>query len=71
LKINEKTIEFFLSYFLRSATLVYNEANKYEVEEPYLEAREPAGLQVIESLIYNENSAESKIKLLQHLIKFL
>ena len=64
-RLEFKTIEFFLSYFLRSATLVYNEANKYEVEEPYLEAREPAGLQVIESLIYNENSAESKIKLLQ------
>lgn len=64
-RLQYKTIEFFLSYFLKSATLVYNEANKYEVEEPFIEAREPAGFQVIEALLFSNEAGEKKQELTQ------
>ncbi|MBN9299219.1 MAG: hypothetical protein J0I41_19615 [Filimonas sp.] len=60
-----KRMEFFLFYFLRSATLVYNEANKYEVEEPFIEAREPSGFQVMESILFSENAVDQKKELIQ------
>jgi cytochrome c peroxidase len=42
-----KNIEFFLDYFLFSASAIYNQPNKVEVEEPFMEYHEPVGLQVI------------------------
>ncbi len=55
-----KKIEFFMSYFFRSASLVYNEANKFEVEEPFMEYREPSGLQVIESILFSGKAFDQK-----------
>lgn len=47
-----KRIEFFLGYFYFSESTVYNSPPKYEIEEPYMEYQHPAGMQVIEALLY-------------------
>jgi cytochrome c peroxidase len=64
-RLQYKKIAFFLEYFFKSAALIYNSAPKYEIEEPYMEFREPTGLQVIESLLYEEHPAAKKQALLQ------
>lgn len=58
-----KTIEFFLEYFLFSASTVYNQPNKVEVEEPFMEFHEPLGLQVIEGLLFDKQAASKKQEL--------
>ena len=60
-----KTIEFFLSYFLFTSSTVYNQANKVEVEEPFMEYHEPAGLQVIEALLFDNAVVSKKKELLE------
>jgi cytochrome c peroxidase len=47
-----KRIESFLEYFFRSSSTIYNKPPKYEAEEGGMEYQSPAGLQVIESLLY-------------------
>jgi len=47
-----KRMEFFLAYFYFSESTVYNSPPKYEIEEPYMEYQNPAGMQVIEALLY-------------------
>lgn len=47
-----KRMEFFLGYFYFSESTVYNGPPKYEIEEPYMEYQHPAGMQVIEALLY-------------------
>lgn len=58
-----KTIEFFLNYFLFSSSGFYNQPNKVEVEEPFMEYHEPVGLQVIEALLYDDQAASKKQEL--------
>lgn len=56
-RIAYKRIEYFLEYFFATSSRVYNRAPKNEIEEPYLEFQELAGLQYIETLLY-ESSPE-------------
>jgi cytochrome c peroxidase len=55
-----KTIEFFITYFFRSNSLVYNEPPNYEVEEPYFDYRSPTGFQVIEAILFSKEPLEQK-----------
>jgi cytochrome c peroxidase len=64
-RLQYKKIAFFLEYFFKSAAVIYNSAPKFEIEEPYMEFREPTGLQVIESGLYEEHAAAKKQELLQ------
>src|SRR5262245_25528285 len=64
-RLQYKKIAFFLEYFFKSAALIYNSAPKYEIEEPYMEFREPTGLQVIEALLYEPRPLAKKQALLQ------
>jgi len=64
-RLQYKKIDFFLEYFFKSAALIYNRAPRHEIEEPYMEYREPTGLQVIESLLYEAHPAAKKQELLQ------
>ena len=64
-RINFKKIQFFLEYFFKSASLIYNKAPKYEIEEPFMEYQEPIGLQVIEGLLFENNVEAKKVDLLQ------
>lgn len=52
-RISYKSIAFFLEYFFTSEAYVFNAPPKYEIEEPYIEYTEPAGLQQIEALLYD------------------
>jgi len=47
-----KKIESFLEYFFRSSATIYNRPPKFEAEEGGMEYQSPAGLQLIESLLY-------------------
>jgi cytochrome c peroxidase len=64
-RLRYKNIQFFLEYFFKSAALIYNGPAKYEVEEPFMEFNEPVGLQVIESLLFENKPAAKKQLLLQ------
>ncbi len=64
-RLRYKKIEFFLEYFFRSTSMVYNAPPKAEVEEPHMEYAEPTGLQVIESLLYGKNADGQKDALTQ------
>jgi cytochrome c peroxidase len=64
-RLQFKKIDFFLEYFFKSAAIIYNSAPRFEIEEPYMEYREPTGLQVIESLLYETNPVSRKQELLQ------
>ena len=63
-RLQYKSIEFFLTYFLSSTSLIYNQPNKVEVEEPWLESHEPVGLQVIEAILFDKEAPNSKKELL-------
>ncbi len=54
-RLQYKKIEFFIEYFFKSTAVVYNGPAKFEVEEPFMEFQTPIGLQVIESLLFEEN----------------
>lgn len=66
-----KRIEFFFNYFFPSLTIIYNAPAVIEVEEPFMESREPTGLQVIEALLYaaapagNKKDLQQQVALLQ------
>ncbi len=62
-RLQYKSIEFFLSYFLFTSSTVYNQPNKVEVEEPFMEYHEPAGLQVIETLLFADDAVSKKKEL--------
>lgn len=64
-RIDFKKIEFFFNYFFPSLTIIYNAPAVIEVEEPFLEYREPTGLQVIAALLYAKDAAKLKKQLLQ------
>jgi len=65
-----KRIEFFFNYFFPSLTIIYNAPAVIEVEEPFMESREPTGLQVIEALLYSTTPAAGK-KALQQQVALL
>ncbi|WP_229216653.1 cytochrome-c peroxidase [Dyadobacter sp. 3J3] len=48
-----KRIEYFLEYFFYTSSRIYNGAPKNEIEEPYLEYQELAGLQYIETMLFD------------------
>ena len=60
-----KRIEFFIQYFFPQAAKIYNSPANYEIEEPSLEFREPVGLQVIESLLFDADVESKRSELLQ------
>lgn len=62
-----KNIEFFLQYFLPTTSIIYNAPPNYEVEVPFMEAREPLGLQVIEGYLFEENPYQFKKELKEHI----
>lgn len=62
-----KNIEFFLNYFFRSLIIIYNAPPVVEVEEPYMEYREPTGLQVIAGLLFSSDPIAVKKELLQQI----
>lgn len=64
-RLHYKRIEFFIEYFFKSNALFYNGPPKYEIEEPYMEYQTPIGLQVIESLLFEEKVYLRKNELLQ------
>jgi cytochrome c peroxidase len=59
-RIEYKRIEFFMEYFLPSSSIVYNAPAKYEVEEPFMEYREPEGLQVMEAMLFSKDPYTKK-----------
>jgi cytochrome c peroxidase len=59
-RLQYKSISFFLEYFFQSETMLYNAPPKYEIEEPYMEYQAPAGLQFMESLLYEADPAAQK-----------
>jgi len=63
-RLHYKRIESFLEYFFPGPARIYNAPPKYEPEEPDMEYQSPAGLQVIESLLY-DNGPLPKKELLQ------
>lgn len=64
-RLQYKSIEFFLTYFLSSTSLFYNQPNKVETEEPNLEYHEPVGLQVIEAILFDSAATGRKKELLE------
>jgi cytochrome c peroxidase len=64
-RLEYKSIEFFLTYFLPGTSLIYNQPNKVEVEEPFLESHEPVGLQVIEAILFEKKVLSRKKELLE------
>jgi cytochrome c peroxidase len=65
-RLQYKRIESFLEYFFPGPTRIYNAPPKFEPEEPDMEYQSPVGLQVIESLLYdNDHRPLQKKELLQ------
>ena len=64
-RLHYKRIEFFLEYFFRSSSRIYNSPPKYEAEEPEMEYQSPLGLQVIEALLYEKDPGAHKKELFQ------
>ncbi|WP_353720414.1 cytochrome c peroxidase [Dyadobacter sp. 676] len=63
-RLHYKRIAFFLEYFFFTSSRIYNRPPKNEIEEPHLEYAEPAGLQYIEALLF-ENPGLHKNEMLQ------
>lgn len=69
-RIAYKRIEYLLEYFFFTSSRIYNRAPKNEIEEPYLEYQEPAGLQYIEAMLFdsipekNRGKFQEQIRLL-------
>ncbi|MEO6285701.1 MAG: cytochrome c peroxidase [Dyadobacter sp.] len=59
-----KKIEYFLEYFFFTSSRIYNRAPKNEIEEPYLEYQEPAGMQYMEAMLYEDTPARKMAELL-------
>ncbi|MCF0069181.1 cytochrome C peroxidase [Dyadobacter sp. CY261] len=49
-----KRIGYFLEYFFFTSSRMYNRPPKNEIEEPHLEYMEPAGLQYLEALLFDD-----------------
>ena len=64
-RLQYKSIEFFLTYFLSSTSVIYNQPNKVEVEERDMESYEPVGLQVIETMLFEKDAVNRKTALLE------
>lgn len=64
-RLQYKSIEFFLTYFLSSTSVIYNQSNKVEVEERDMESYQPVGLQVIETMLFEKDAANRKTELLE------
>ncbi len=64
-RMKYKRIEFFLNYFLPGTSLIYNAPPNVEVEVPFMEYREPTGLQVIEALLFDDDPVSHKQQLLE------
>lgn len=64
-RLNYKRIEFFIEYFFKSNAVFYNGPPKFEIEEPYMEWQTPIGLQVIESLLFEEDIYAKKKELIE------
>lgn len=64
-RLQYKRIESFLEYFFPGPARVYNSPPKFEPEEPDMEYQSPVGLQVIESLLYDDSRPLQKKELLQ------
>lgn len=64
-RMEYKRIEFFLNYFLPSTSLIYNAPANVEVEVPFMEYREPTGLQVMETLLFDPDPVAHKGELLE------
>lgn len=56
-----KRIEYLLEYFFYTSSRVYNRAPKNEIEEPFLEYQELAGLQYIETMLFDSLSEAHKV----------
>lgn len=54
-RLQYKRVSFLLEYFFSHETVVFNLPPKYEVDEPDMEYQHPIGLQVIESLLYEDS----------------
>jgi len=64
-RMEYKRIEFFLNYFLPSTSLIYNAPANVEVEVPFMEYREPTGLQVMEAMLFDRDPAAHQQELLE------
>lgn len=62
-RIQYKRIAFFLEYFFDFAARAFNSPPEMELEEPSMEYDEPAGLQVIEALLFDDDPASKKQEL--------
>lgn len=49
-----KRIAFFMNYFLTSPAIIYNAPPNPEVEVPFMEYREPSGLQLMETFLFEK-----------------
>lgn len=63
-RLSFKNIEFFFNYFFRSLSIIYNAPAVVEVEEPFMEYREPIGLQVVAALLYSADPVSEKNNLM-------
>lgn len=59
-----KRVAYFLEYFFFTSSRIYNRPPNNEIEEPHLEYMEPAGLQYIEALLFDDPVVH-KVELLQ------
>jgi len=59
-RIAYKKIEYLLEYFFYTSSRVYNKAPKNEIEEPFLEYQEPAGLQYLETMLFDSFPEQHK-----------
>ncbi|MFI5128424.1 MAG: cytochrome-c peroxidase [Chitinophagales bacterium] len=64
-RLQYKNIEFFLNYFFSTVAIIYNAPPVPEAEEPFLEYRDPTGLQVIEQLLFSAKPEKQKKEMLQ------
>jgi cytochrome c peroxidase len=60
-----KKLEFFIEYFFEKRIRIFNGAPVYEVEEPYMEYQSPVGLQVMESILFEQKPENKKKELLE------
>ncbi len=64
-RLSYKRITFFMNHFLASPALLYNEPPNPEVEVPFMETTDPAGLQLIEALLFEKEVLANKKELLE------
>ncbi len=67
-RLKYKRVSLLMEYFFPSETTVFNAPPKYEVDEPDMEYQHPAGLQVIEELLFKPYKAANYKALLQQVL---